>query len=455
MKKKIFFGLAVVATAAVTIIACKRSVDNKFDARPTLASERIPSCEACDSLGTATLSGVINANRQLSCDTVYVIDGKVYVSNNATLTIPPGTVLKGKKYPNPANASALVVTKGAKIDARGTQTCPIIFTSDQANPQPGDWGGVVLLGDAPTNKPTTTIIEGINQPSVPAGVDITYGGADATDNSGVMTYCRIEYAGAAIAQDNELNSLTCGGVGRGTTLDFIESYRGNDDAFEFFGGNVNAKHLIAFEPDDDAFDFDFGYTGCIQFAVSVLSNDTSRYSANPNGIESDNDATGSAATPQTNAKISNMTVVGVNRADSATAKGLLNGALFRRNSSYTVANSIFMGYPTGANLGSVCGYFQNNLVHGYTTALTAPAGCATVANNTTYTGANPNTSILLANPFNAAGYDFRPVSGSPALLNYNFTGNPGCWTSVTYRGAFASGAGNNWMFGWAKIPTVQ
>jgi hypothetical protein len=469
MKKKIFLGAAVIAVAAVSIVACKRSFDNKFDARATSASERIPSCEACDSIGTQTLSGVITSNTQLDCNIVYRIDGKVFVSNNATLTIPEGTVLKGVKYANPANASALVITKGAKLDARGSQTCPIIFTSDAANPQPGDWGGVVLLGAAPTNQPTTTIIEGINTPSVPVGVDISYGGNTANDNSGVLTYVRIEYAGASIAQDNELNGLTLGGVGSNTVLDFIEVYRGNDDAFEFFGGTVNAKHLIAFEPDDDAFDFDFGYTGSIQFAVSVLSNDTSRYSANPNGIESNNDAAGATSgglpiTPRTHPYISNMTVVGVNRADSATAKGLLNGALFRVNSGYTVYNSVFFGFPTGLRLQSTPSINDNaeikySVFHGYTDSHLPVPPAIPLATCTEFTGANPNSTILLDDPFNASDNDFRPVTGSPLIGTANFTGAPGAavWTTtgITYRGAFASGTGSNWMYGWAKITTLN
>lgn len=459
MKKKIFFGSAVVVAAALTIVACKRTADQKFDARATAASERIPSCEACDSVGTVTLSGVITTNTQLDCNIVYRIDGKVYVSNNATLTIPEGTVLKGVKKANTAEASALVITKGAKLDARGSQTCPILFTSDQASPAPGDWGGIVLLGKATVNQGTSGTIEGINLPSVPAGVDITYGGSIDNDNSGVLTYVRIEYAGASIATDNELNGLTCGGVGSGTTLDFIEVYKGNDDAFEFFGGTVNASHLLATEPDDDAFDFDFGFKGYIQFAVSVLDS-SATYSANPNGIESDNDATGSAATPRTQATISNMTVIGLRDSTVARQKGLLNGALFRRNSSYIVRNSIYMGFPTGVQLQSTgsqadVANFTSNLVHGFvdTTLATSPVPSPLPTWSTTnsfYRSANPNASIKLVAPFDFSGFDFRPATGSPALSGANFTGLPAWFTTTTYRGAFGS---SNWLAGWTKTLT--
>lgn len=471
MKKKIFFGLGAIALAAVTIIACKRSFSDKFDARGTSASERIPSCEACDSLGTTTLSGVISADRQLSCDTVYRIDGKVFVNNGATLTIPEGTVLKGVKKNTTAEASALVITKAGYIDARGSQACPIVFTSDEASPAPGDWGGIVLLGESPTNKPTTTIIEGINQPSVPVGVDITYGGDKPCDTTGVMRYVRIEYAGASIATDNELNALTCGGVGKGTVLEYIEAYRGNDDGFEFFGGNVCANHLVAYEADDDSYDFDFGYTGTIQFAVSILT-PTATYSSNPNGIESDNDASGSAATPRTKARLLNLTIIGLSNRTDAVAKGLLSGGHFRRNSSYCISNSIFMGFPHALSLESAgsqndsalaaCG----NLYHGFDTVtrkVFAPGAPNKIGVSPTgVTGAIP--SWLVA-PFDYTGHDFRPAVGSPAASGWvtpcctseTSCGNGYCVVeTVSYRGAFApaaSGSTSNWMAGWTKTPT--
>lgn len=467
MKKKIFFGVAAVAIAAVTIIACKRNFD-KFDARGTTAGT-LPPAACCDSVGTAVLSGVINSNRTLSCDTIYVLNGKLYISNNATLTIDPGTVIRANRLTPAANASAIIVTRGSKIEADGDVLCPIVFTSNEACPQPGDWGGIVLLGRAPINKADTTI-EGINLPTVPAGVDVKYGGGtkgqgNCLDNSGILRYVRIEYAGQAIATDNELNGLTCGGVGAGTTLDFIEVYKGNDDAFEFFGGTVNAKHLFAFEPDDDAFDFDFGFRGGIQFAVSVLTPQAT-YSANPNGIESDNDGQGSADTPVTRPTISNMTVIGL--CDSATAAGkpLLNAAQFRRASRFCIVNSIFMGFPTGLNVSGAGTYtFTHNIVHAFTT----PAAVVLDPSNKLYrygthcrtvqTTPAANDSIKLASPF-ACTYDFRPLPGSPALTLGTTT--PSCapictangwsFTSTNYRGAFAATtvANSDWLAGWTK-----
>lgn len=463
MKEIVFYSLVAVVVFSVTITTIGGA--DKSTVSAAYFSERPPLCGACSSVGVETLSGVITSNRHLSCDTVYRIDGKVYVTNGATLIIDPGTVLVGISYANPTEASALIITKDARIDARGSQTCPILFTSNEADPQPGDWGGVVLLGRATVNQGSAGTIEGINPSSVPPGVDITYGGSTDADSSGVMTYCRIEYAGTAIAVDNELNGLTCGGVGNKTKLDYIEVYEAYDDAFEFFGGTVNATHLAAFDPGDDAFDFDLGYTGCIQFAISILSG-SGTYSANPNGIESDNDAVGSNNTPRTKPKISNMTVIGLQPRDLVLSKGLLQAAMFRRNSSYIVRNAVFMGYPTGLNLQTTgsqndAANFSYNLIHAYDAVAikTSPAVTPfniTASNNAGYLNANPNADIRLTDPFNYTDHDFRPelLAGcnSPAAGGANFTGAPGCWVTVTYRGAFDGSV--NWLYGWARTPTV-
>jgi hypothetical protein len=450
--KRLILSVAVVAIAAT---ACKKNVNDKgFSPRSTFAGPYVD---------TVVLPLTITANRSLRNDTLYVLDGKCYVTNNATLVVQEGTRVEAVKKSTNDSASALIITRGSKIDALGTSEAPIVFTSHQAEPASGDWGGIVLLGNAPLNRADATI-EGINLPSVPAGVDINYGGGsagagDVNHNAGVLQYVRIEYAGAAIATDNELNGLTCGGVGAGTVLDFIEVAYGNDDAFEFFGGTVNAKHLFALAPDDDAFDFDFGYRGHIQYAVSILDpNET--YSANPNGIESDNNGTGALDQPFTQPVISNMTVIGW---ETNTISGILSGAHFRRASLYELKNSIFMGFPTGIRLQGPAltdqtvahaSHFSHNLVHAFTTTLNpgnAPWGVGT----STYTTANANTDIQLANPFILSSPDFRPLSTSPALSGADFTGAPDDFEVVSYRGAFdafdAGGADvNNWLFGWAK-----
>lgn len=431
-----------------------------------------------------TLPAKIDAsNSPYLCEAAntYIINGKVVVADGGVLQIEAGTVLKANKIlPNTA-ASALLISRGGTIEAVGSNTNPIVFTSNESVPSSGDWGGIVILGRAPNNRTTNPVIEGIDGTTLPAGTDFNYGPVPATvggvpspglpdESSGVMTYCRIEYAGAAISAANELNGLTLGSVGRGTELDFIQVIYGADDAFEFFGGTVNAKHLVALAPDDDCFDFDFGYSGNLQFCVSLLKPEKPTYSSDPNGIESDNEGTGTAnATPRTSPKISNMTVIGF--VDSLTAgstpgvgKKVLNGARWRRQSSYTVRNSIFMGYNTGVlfetalTQGDV-NNFQYNVVHGFKTV---DGGASIPATNLEIIGNEDfsNLGIELANPFVVgAAPDFRPTFDSPADIKTgaNFTGFTGTPASffqvVPYRGAFP--ANTNWARIWTKWTDFQ
>ncbi|THU39211.1 hypothetical protein FAM09_11900 [Niastella caeni] len=448
--KRLILSVAVLAVAAT---ACKKNgIDKGFSPRSTFAGPYVD---------TVVLPLTITADRFLAKDTLYVLDGKCYVTNNATLILQEGTHVEAVKKSTNDSASALIVTRGAQLFAAGTPEDPIVFTSHQASPATGDWGGIVLLGNAPLNRADATV-EGINLPSVPAGVDVNYGGGgaglgDVDHSAGQLEYVRIEYAGASIAQDNELNGLTCGGVGAGTVLNHIEVAYGNDDAFEFFGGTVNAYYLFALAPDDDAFDFDFGYRGHIQYALSVLDAGEN-YSANPNGIESDNNATGATDEPRTKAIISNMTVIGVETSSQAASLGLLNGAQFRRHSSYEVRNSIFMGFPTGlalASAGSQADFanYSYNLVHGFN-AVINPATITLPVSNGQYVSSNANTNIQLADPFNG---DFRPLATSPALsLGTNYTGLPSDFEVQSYRGAFGAfvsgdATANNWLAGWTRL----
>ena len=181
--------------------------------------------------GMITIKGNIDENVTLSASKIYLLEGFVYIAEGATLTIQPGTVIKGDQATN----GSLIVERGGKIMAEGTVAKPIVFTSakPKGSRKAGDWGGIIILGNAPVNLPNAKI-EG--------GVDRSYGGSDANDNSGVLKYVRIEYSGIAFQPDNEVNGLTLGGVGAGTTIDYVQVSFNGDDAFEFFGGTVNAKH---------------------------------------------------------------------------------------------------------------------------------------------------------------------------------------------------------------------
>ncbi|HRI19739.1 MAG TPA: hypothetical protein PLA68_02240, partial [Panacibacter sp.] len=287
---------------------------------------------------------LITANSTWDCDTVYFMKGKIYVTNGAALTIQPGTIIIGDTIAK----GSLIITKGSKIHAVGTPSCPIVFTSSKAPNRRvrGDWGGVILLGKSSINQPGGVAnIEGIAP-----GALSEYGGGltpDVHDNSGELKYVRIEFAGVALSLNNEINGLTMGGVGDGTAIDYVQVSYANDDSFEWFGGTVNAKHLIAFRGLDDDFDTDNGFSGKVQFGIGLRDPAVADVSGS-NGFESDNDAAGSANLPQTRAVFSNMTVCA--GADSATNNLFRQGLHIRRNSHLFVYNSIIVGYPTGAHM---------------------------------------------------------------------------------------------------------
>lgn len=303
-----------------------------------------------------TISSNITTNTTWTSGNVYKLVGNICVTPGNTLTIQPGTIIRGDK----ASKACLIITAGAKIDAQGTVTQPIVFTSNE-DPSgngraPADWGGVVLLGNGIINtacatcgtSPKQNYIEGFatNFP------EILYGGNNNSDNSGIMTYCRIEFAGVALSTtpNSELNSLTMGGVGSGTTIHHIQSSFGGDDSFEWFGGAVDAKYLVAFRGLDDDFDTDFGYAGRVQFGLIVRDKDISDAAGDSNGFESDNFNPGIGSLPITKAIFSNITSIGPKRDGSTTlpAGEKFERAIFtRRNTAISVHNSVIVGWEKG------------------------------------------------------------------------------------------------------------
>ncbi len=223
---------------------------------------------------SVTKSGTISSNETWTADKIWILDGKVVVADGVTLTIEPGTIVKGKEGQE-SLASALVVSRGGKLMAEGTASKPIIFTSILDNIQIGEqvgtnlartdnqkWGGVVILGKAPISAQsgdTESNIEGI---PVSAGYGL-YGGSNATDNSGTLKYVSIRHGGISIGEGNELNGLTLGGVGSGTTVDHVEVYATLDDGIEFFGGTVNPTNILIYFQGDDGLDIDQNYAGTI------------------------------------------------------------------------------------------------------------------------------------------------------------------------------------------------
>jgi hypothetical protein len=311
---------------------------------------------------TITLSGKITKDTTLYAKDVNYLSGLVYVTKGVTVTIQEGAKVMGKAG---TDVAALVICRGAKLVAKGTADKPIVFTSASANPQSGDWGGIVLLGTATVNqsflwkgttyKGLTSVEGGVNDATVGYGLagsgDPDFLTGNDADNSGILQYVRIEYAGYAYQPDNELNSLTMAGVGNGTTIDHIQVTYAKDDAYEWFGGTVNCKYLIAYKTQDDDFDTDFGYSGNVQFGIALRDSAIADIS-NSEAFESDNDGNGADFTPKTTAVFSNMTAIGP-RINPVYGKGntlFYAGAQIRRNSGISIQNSIIAGWPRGITI---------------------------------------------------------------------------------------------------------
>lgn len=402
------------------------------------------------------ITGVINSSKFYAKGT-WILKGYVYVTEGATVTFEAGCIIKS----DITEKGALIIERGAKLIADGRANSPIVFTSGKPVGQraPGDWGGIILLGKAPTNRPLDPA------PTIEGGVGRKFGGSDPNDDSGILRFVRIEYAGIAAEPGSEINGLTCGGVGSGTILENIQVSFGNDDSYEFFGGTVNAKNLIAFATADDDFDFDFGYTGKIQFAYSLRKPDWVDPGDAGNGIECDNDATGSNATPITRPQLSNFTILGPNNATGTAANHNYSNR-WRKRAQFVIRNSILAGHPKAGfsteTDGTVADYytnnvseFKNNLVHAnsspYKTSnnlgITAAQiqAKAEAEGNISYTDA---ANIQLESPFYSTSPKPLPKTGSPALAGASFTGMNPFFTSTTYRGAFGT---KDWTKDWANF----
>lgn len=376
---------------------------------------------------TDTLTGNISSNKTLSASKTYCLKGFVYVQSGITLTIEAGTVIRGDKD----TKGTLIIKQGGKIEAIGTAAKPIIFTSnkDAGSRNYGDWGGIIICGNAKINvQGGTSIVEG--------GPDATYGGTNDEDNSGTLKYVRIEYAGVPFQTDKEINGLTMGGVGSKTTIDYIQVSYCDDDSYEWFGGKVNAKHLISFRAKDDDFDTDYGYTGMLQFLVSLRDPQVADVSGS-NGFESDNDASGSTSTPVTTPIFSNVSMFGPKATLSVSPASNHKRAMhIRRNSQCNVYNSVFAGYKEGLLLdGSKCEdnakndrlKIRNTIISGVSSenmfkVASSGATMTTTELKTWYMKADykndtisDNANLKITDPFNLNAPNFLPQAGSPVL----------------------------------------
>ena len=406
-------------------------------------------------IATKVLSGNVDEVVELPKGR-YTLKGYVFVNNRGTIRFAPGSVIVSDSI----QKGALIVERNSRLFADGTAAEPIIFTTGKspATRAPGDWGGIVLLGNAPTNRSTPPIIEG--------GINSVYGGTVVSDNSGILRFVRIEFAGIAADPNSEINGLTLGGVGSGTVLENIQVSYGNDDAYEFFGGTVNARNLIAYATADDDFDYDFGYVGRIQFGISLRDPLFIDGGDAGNGIECDNDGTGTTAQPYTRPQMSNFTFCGPNNATGTLGNHNFN-TRFRRSTQFVLRNSILLGYQKAGfqfESDSTAQFyldgrssFRHNLVHAVvepyrvnSTTLTTAAAVKTKAEGAdsckTYTAF---TDVMLTSPFSLSAPDFTPMAGSPALAANaaSFFGLTG-FTTTTYVGAIGT---TNWLQGWTSF----
>ena len=300
-----------------------------------LISAIFTSCSSDDDNGTTEptvpatgeLRGNITTNTTLNAGTVYTLIGSTYVKPGVTLTIPAGTRIEADAENE--EVAFLAVEKGAKIIAQGTAENPIVFTSNSASPEPQDWGGLVICGNAVTNL-------GVNVQAEVTG--LTYGGTNPADNSGVYSHIVIEYSGNIITGESEFNGMTFYAVGSGTTVDNILVSQGSDDGFEWFGGSVNATNLAAIGCQDDSFDWTEGWNGTVTNLYSDQSS-ALQYSADSRGIEADNNQNNPTLTPVSNPTLTNVTLVGRNKADVPKEAGIwLRRGTFAKITNVHISN---------------------------------------------------------------------------------------------------------------------
>ncbi len=413
----------------------------------------------------------------------YTLKGWVYVADGSQLTIEAGTIIKGDKQ----TQASLIVEPGGKLIAQGTSTSPIVFTSAQPKGQrkPGDWGGLIICGNARNNQ-TSMQIEG--------GPRTTHGGNNDADNSGVLSYVRVEFAGYPFQKDKEINGITFGSVGSGTQIDHLQVSFSNDDSYEWFGGTVNCKYLVAFNGWDDDFDTDNGFSGKVQYGL-VVRNPRLADTSQSNSFESDNNADGTEVSPYTTATFSNITFIGpkgrngftndenyINGGEyypnNGSALGLFQSAMqIRRSSHLACFNSVAIGYPIGLIIdgekGNTVQYAQDGLLKLQNIYFAGMDAIGTDANKeyddlpwqsgATYSfsheyfanqpgnRAYDNISDLQFTDSRNIGADYMPTASSPVL-------NAAAWTDELLQSGFdktpyigAFGTSDAWLNGWTNF----
>lgn len=467
-------GLAAETSYSYRVAATAGSVKSAYSAAVSGTTSTRP---------IRSIAAHITTSRTFHRDTVYRLESFVQVRAPAVLTVQAGTRVIGDP------ASALFIMPGARIEANGTADAPIVFTSsrDAGNRRPGDWGGVILIGNGVINRTGAIQLEGTGTNPTTNPV-LTYGGSAApnnADNSGTLRYVRIEFAGFGPQQDAELNSLTMAAVGSGTTIEYVQTLAGLDDSFEWFGGAVNGKYLVSYEAGDDHFDAAEGYVGRNQFLVAFQSArleprpGSGQPSSDPQGFEIDGcaDAGGTCvdgqnAQPYTIPLFANFTMVGTGTGVPVGSGGI--GMVVRRGAGGFYVNGVIARWPTAAiSLRDVASTqaraTEGNLVirnvyaaengvlqEGGSGRFSIDAAANLLESAAAGTTAASLFTALPATPTNAASLDWAPsaaaafrTGGTGAFTGTLATKAGTFVTGTAYRGA-ADPAGPKWWAGWTS-----
>lgn len=379
------------------------------------------------------IEGTLTSDKTITAADNWLLSGGVFVNDGATLTIEAGTNIYAA---NDGTTPFLSIKQGGKIMANGTAASPIVFTPIKDNPKAGEWGGIIMNGKAPINAGVTAVGEG--------GTG-TYGGTVSNDNSGVLRYVRIEYAGKILGTDNELNGFSFNGVGSGTTLEYLQAYKGSDDGFEFFGGTVSLKYAVSSGNQDDSFDWTHGWSGNGQFWVVEQSEE-----GGDRGIEGDNLGDNNAATPYSNPTIANVTLIGIDDGDASN-----QGLKLREGMKGNFYNFVVTGFPkrgcqvehdiTISNMVSQELNFKNSIIDN---------------NNPFKFTSSAGVDTTVTNMFNMSSYNNQTATdgsligflngyvGTSSTGGFNTSGLGSWFTSVSFIGAVETS--NNWAANWTK-----
>ena len=397
------------------------------------------------------ITGEITGTANWTSNFYFVLRGAVFVNDGATLNIAAGTRVIGEA----GSVGTLIVLRGGRLNAIGTRTAPIVFTSDQAvgNRARGDWGGLIINGRAPVN------LEGGE--GAGEGDTGVYGGTNPNDTSGTMRYVRVEFAGVEFSPDNELNGIAFQGVGRGGSYEYIQVHMNRDDALEWFGGTADIKYAVASNAADDSFDWTFGWSGRAQFVAVTQRGDDA-----DNGIEADNNEFNNNLLPRSNPQLYNITLCG--DPDRVEGPEGPRGANFRRGTAFTLRNFLVTGFKnvgfqisdtsTSAQVDNGTSQMGAGVAWGMTTNMHASVQTYITSGRfpsirTTATDAEVGISTVgCSNHENPA---FQP-SGVATLAGGQIAPiqppNDGFFEPVTFIGAVAPAPADNWMTGWTSFP---